>query len=105
MVSIKDIAKELNIGVSTVSMALNDHPRISEKTRQLVHEKAREMKYVKSGAAVDLQKRKTNLILLVLYDASRSFFSEFIKHMQIATGDCGYDFLICTTYGGHRGTA
>ncbi len=105
MVSIKDIAKELNMGVSTVSMALNDNPRISEKTRQLVHEKAREMKYVKSGAAVDLQKKKTNLILLVLYDASRSFFSEVIKRLQTATGEFGYDFLISTTYGGHHGTA
>ena len=105
MVSIKDIARELNIGVSTVSMALNDNPKISEKTKQLVHEKAKEMKYVKSGVAVDLQKQKTNLILFVLYDASRSFFSEVIKQLQIATGDFGYDFLISTTYGGHRSTA
>ncbi len=105
MVSIKDIAKELNIGVSTVSMALNDNPRISEKTKELVREKAREMKYVKSGVAVDLQKKKTNLILFVLYDASRSFFSNVIKELQKATGEYGYDFLISTTYGGRHNTA
>ncbi len=105
MVSIKDIAKELNIGVSTVSMALNDNPRISEKTRKMVQEKAREMRYVRNGAAVDLQKRKTNLILFVLYDASRSFFSKVIQQLQEATNQLGYDFLISTTYGGHSSTA
>ncbi len=105
MVSIKDIAKELNLAVSTVSMALNNNEKISKETRKLVYEKAREMKYVKNGAAVDLQKQKTNLILFVLYDASRSFFSYTIKSLQIATAELGYDFLICTTYGGHRNTA
>lgn len=105
MTSIKDIAKELNIAVSTVSMALNDHPRISDKTKQLVNEKAREMKYVRNGAAVDLRKKKTNLILLVVYDASRAFFSRVIKELQIGTADLGYDFLISTTYGGHQDTA
>lgn len=105
MVSIKDIAKELGLAVSTVSMALNDNPKIAEETRKLVHEKAREMKYVRNGAAVDLQKKKTNLILLVLYDASRSFFSYTIKALQEATSRIGYDFLISTTYDGHSDTA
>lgn len=105
MTSIKDIARELNLAVSTVSMALNDNDRISKETRRLVHEKAKEMKYVKNGAAVDLQKQKTNLILFVLNDASRSFFSYVIKSLQKATAEMGYDFLISTTYGGHRNTA
>ncbi|MBQ4253984.1 MAG: LacI family DNA-binding transcriptional regulator, partial [Erysipelotrichaceae bacterium] len=105
MVSIKDISRELGIAVSTVSMALNDNPKISAKTRELVQEKAREMRYVKNGAAVDLQKKKTGLILFVIYDASRSFFSETIKRLQAATSELGYDFLISTTYGGHSDTA
>ncbi|MCR4855938.1 MAG: LacI family transcriptional regulator [Erysipelotrichaceae bacterium] len=105
MASIKDIAKELGIAVSTVSMALNDDPRIAKKTRDLVHEKAREMKYVRNGAAVDLKKQKTGLILFVVYDASRSFFSYTIKKLQEATAEMGYDFLISTTYGGHSDTA
>lgn len=105
MVSIKDIAKELNMAVSTVSMALNNNERISEKTRELVQEKAREMKYVKNGAALDLQKQKSNLILLVLHDASRSFFSNVIREIQDKTSELGYDFMISTTFGGHSDTA
>ncbi len=105
MTSIKDISKELGIAVSTVSMALNGNPKISEKTRKLVQEKAKEMHYIRNGAAVDLQKQKTNLILFVLYDASRSFFSSAIKELQEATAEYGYDFLISSTYGGHSDTA
>ncbi|MBQ1878526.1 MAG: LacI family DNA-binding transcriptional regulator [Erysipelotrichaceae bacterium] len=105
MVSIKDISQELGLAVSTVSMALNNNPRISEKTRKLVQDKARELKYVKNGLAVDLQKKKTNLILLILYDASRAFFSETIRQLQSCIDEAGYDFIISTTYGGHRDTA
>lgn len=105
MTSIKDLSKELGLGVSTVSMALNNNPKISQKTRDLVQAKAKEMKYIKNGAAVDLQKRKTNLILLVLHDASRAFFSRVIREIQNEVGLAGYDLIISTTYGGHTGTA
>ena len=49
MATIKDIARELNLGVSTVSMALNDNSRISQQTKQMVLDKARELGYVKMG--------------------------------------------------------
>lgn len=105
MASIKDIAKELGVSVSTVSLALNDKPRVSEEMRQKIKEKAREMNYVKNGIAADLQRKRTNIILFIVNDASRSFFSSIINHLQVATAAFGYDFLICTTYGDHIATA
>lgn len=105
MATIKDISRELNLGVSTVSMALNGNPRISKATRELVLEKAKELKYVKNTAAVDLQKRKTNLVLLVVNDPARSFFAETINHIQREIARHGYDFLIATTFEGHDETA
>ncbi len=105
MASIKDISRELGLGVSTVSMALNDNPKISKETRELVKAKAKELKYVKSAAAVDLAKKKTNIILLVVNDASRAYFTEVIEDLQSATAINGYDLLISTTYGNHDETA
>lgn len=105
MATIKDISRELNLGVSTVSMALNNNPRISKATRELVLEKAKELKYVKNTAAVDLQKRKTNLILMVVNDPARSFFAETINRIQREVARHGYDFLIATTFEGHDETA
>ena len=58
MASIKDIAKKLNLAVSTVSMALNNNPTISTETKKLVMATAKEMNYVKNGIAVDLQRKK-----------------------------------------------
>lgn len=105
MASIKDIAKALNLSISTVSLALNNQPRVSKETRELVLAKAKELKYVKNGIAADLKRQRTNLILFVVNDASRSFFATIINQLQKATAYFGYDFLICTTYGNHLGTA
>lgn len=103
--SIKDIAKSLGISVSTVSLALNDKPRVSKEMRELVKQKAKELNYVKNGSALDLQRKRTNIILFIVNDASRSFFSAIINQLQTATANFGYDFIICTTYGDHLNTA
>lgn len=102
MVTIKDIAKELHLGVSTVSMALNDNPRIGQATRQLVLEKAKELGYVRNGIAVDLQKKCTNIILFVVTDASRSFFSKTLHAIQKRVAEYDYDLLIATTQNSSR---
>lgn len=105
MTTIKDIANALGIGVSTVSMALNDNPKISQKTRDKVKAKAEEMKFVKNTSAANLRTNKTNLILLVINDASLSFFSNQIKIIQKEVSKHGYDLLISTTFEGHDETA
>lgn len=97
MVTIKDIAKKMGLGVSTVSMALNGHKNINSETRQRVLDVANELGYIKNGIAVDLQKKKTNVILLVVTDASRSHFSEFIRITQEEVVKSGYDLLIAAT--------
>jgi len=105
MATIKDIAKELELGVSTVSMALNGNNHISEVTRNRVLAKAKELNYVKNGLAVDLQSKKTNLILLVVDDASRPFFSRIINYVQKRVVKYGYNLLIATTFEGKTQTA
>ncbi|NLC97372.1 MAG: LacI family transcriptional regulator [Erysipelotrichaceae bacterium] len=96
MATIKDIAKMLDLGVSTVSMALNNNPKINKNTRELVINTANEIGYIKSGIAVDLQKQKTNVILVVITDASRSYFSKFLSVVQREVAKYGYDLLIAT---------
>ena len=45
MVSLKDIAKECQVSVATVSKALNDHADIIEERKKMIREKAEEMGY------------------------------------------------------------
>lgn len=105
MATIKDIAKKMNLGVSTVSMALNDNPKISIDTRNKVLAVARDLGYVKNGFAADLQKGRSNLILLVVDDASRPFFARIINAVQKQVARYNFDLLICTTFENHTITA
>ena len=105
MATIKDIAKKMNLGVSTVSMALNNNPRIAEATRKEVLRVAKEMGYVKNWIAAELQSGRSNLILVVVDDASRPYFSRFIDIVQNRIAFHGYDLLISTTFNNHIATA
>lgn len=105
MATIKDIAKKLNLGVSTVSMALNDSPRIKASTKEKVLETAKELGYIRNGLAADLQQGRSNLILLVVEDASRPFFSAVIDEVQKRVAYHNFDLLISTTFKGHAKTA
>ena len=106
MATIKDIAKKMNLGVSTVSMALSGNERINVETRKKILKVAKEMGYVKNGLAADLQKGgRSNLILVVVEDASRPFFARFLDIVQRRVAEWGYDLLISTTFHNHTSTA
>jgi len=56
-ITIKDIARELNLSISTVSKALRDSYEISAKTKEIVLEYARENNYRPNTMAQSLKKR------------------------------------------------
>ena len=56
-ITIKDIARALNVSPSTVSRALKDNPDISQETRDLIHAYAREHNYKPNVLAVNLRAR------------------------------------------------
>ncbi|MDX1522550.1 MAG: LacI family DNA-binding transcriptional regulator, partial [Anaerolineae bacterium] len=61
-VTIEDIAKNLNLAVSTVSKALNGYSDVSQKTKDRVLQTARELGYHPSAAARNLRRRRTDKI-------------------------------------------
>lgn len=64
-VTIRDIAKRAGVSVSTASRALNDHPRISLKTRRKIHALADEMGYKPNYNARNLTKGESNAVGVV----------------------------------------
>lgn len=78
--TLKTIAAELGLGVTTVSRALRDDAKIGLKTRKLVQDAARNLGYRPSGAGLRLRTGKTNVISLVLdtHEQVGSFVSEMI---------------------------
>ncbi|WP_283679901.1 LacI family DNA-binding transcriptional regulator [Lentilactobacillus sp. Marseille-Q4993] len=65
MITIRDIAKQMGLSVSTVSRALNDNPRISQKTRDQVHEFANKAGYQPNYNARNLTNKEANSVGVV----------------------------------------
>ena len=71
MVSMKDIAKQCNVSVASVSKALNGYSDISEETRQLILKTASEMGYLPNSSARALKTRRSyNLGVLFVDETS-----------------------------------
>ena len=97
--TIKDIAKNLNVSYSTVSLSLNNDPRVAEKTKKRVIEEAERLGFTFNANARSLVTKKTNRIGIVFSDNFnapdyRWFFNEIETYSTRAVENCGYDFLI-----------
>lgn len=76
-VTLKDIARETNLSVTTVSLVLNNKPnRVAESTRKLIRETASRLNYYPNQIAVGLAKQVTNTIGLIIPDISNYFFNQ-----------------------------
>ena len=94
-VTIKDIAKELNISCSTVSRALKDFPGISPSTRKAVTELANKYNYRPNAIALSLRNQKTNVIGVIIPETVHFFFSTVISGIEDEAMKEGYNVMIC----------
>ena len=89
-ITIKDIAKELNVHHSTVSRALRNDPRVNEKTRDAVLAYARDHEYQTNMNAVQLRGQTNNAIALIVPNINHSFFSDIISQLTDLAFQKGY---------------
>ena len=97
-VTIRTLAKELKLAVSTVSKALADSYEISAETKRRVHELAKQKNYIPNAYAGSLRKRKSRTIAVVLPEVADSFFSLAINGIEAAAQEKGYHVLIYLTH-------
>ena len=97
VVTIKDLAKSLNVSASTISMALNDNPRVSEKTKKAVHDLAKKMHYHPNLIARAMVKKRTSLIGLIISDIMSSFFPQIIQGIEDLLTAQAYSIIVCST--------
>ncbi|MDX2190032.1 MAG: LacI family DNA-binding transcriptional regulator [Bacteroidota bacterium] len=93
-VTIKDIARELNISTATVSRALNNHPALSNETTQRVKDLAEKLGYQPNIVAFNLKKRKTKSIGIIVPNLAHHYFSNIISGAQEHLYKNGYNVLI-----------
>lgn len=80
--TIKDIARQCGVSVSTVSRVLNDRPDVSPAVRAAVLEAVRSSNYVPNNSARDLVRVNSDAVGLVVRGVSNPFFADIIKAIE-----------------------
>lgn len=96
-VTIKDIAKELNVSTSTVSRALKDYPGISDETKSKVKELADRLNYRPNAVALSLRQSKSFTIGVIIPEVVHFFFSTVISGVEEVAFANGYNVILCQT--------
>lgn len=97
-VTIRKIAKDLQLAVSTVSKALSDSYEISAETKRRVLEYAEKLDYVPNLYASKLKQRKSGNIAVVLPEVADSFFSAAINGIESIAQTKGYHVIVYLTH-------
>jgi len=97
-ITIKDIAKECNVSLSTVSLVLNNNPRISDATRERVQAAVKKNHYQPNNNARGLASRSSHTVSVVVPHLGHVFadpyFGEIISGIYEQASDDGYKVLL-----------
>ena len=81
-ITIKDIAKECGVGVSTVSRALNNHPDINPETRRKIMEVIERTGFIPNNSARNLKRTDAKCIAMLVKGITNPFFSKMIEIIE-----------------------
>jgi LacI family transcriptional regulator len=96
-VTIKDVARESGVNVSTVSRALNGEYGVHPDTREHVAAVARRLRYRPNRVARGLVTGRSHTLALVVSDIRNPFFAEVARGAEDAAYRAGYDLVLCNS--------
>lgn len=94
-VTLKQIAKELDVSISTVSKSLRNSIEISEDTRQKVQAFAKLYNYKPNNIALSLKNKKTKTIGIIIPEIVHHFFATVISGIEQVANENGYNVIVC----------
>ncbi|WKL47094.1 LacI family DNA-binding transcriptional regulator [Flavobacterium pectinovorum] len=94
-ITLKQIAKELDVSISTVSKSLRNSLEIGEETRLKVQAFAKFYNYKPNNIALSLKNRKTKSIGIIIPEIVHYFFSTVINGIEQVANENGYSVVIC----------
>jgi LacI family transcriptional regulator len=94
---LKDIARDLNVSVMTVSKVVRNCADVGAETRSRVMARIKELNYQPNWVARSLAARRTFIIGLIVPDLMHSFFAEIAKGVSATIRPLGYDVVICNS--------
>jgi len=96
-VKLKDIAKELNLSVSTISRVVNGKDRVDSKTRKKVLKALENYDFKPNEIARSLRLRSTKTNVVIVPDIVNNFYASLIKGAQQVCHESGYSLMVCNT--------
>lgn len=97
--TITDVAKFLNVSVSTVSRVMNGRDRVSSEMRKKVMDAVQKLNYVPNYAAVSIVKKRTNVIVVLVPDLNTPFFLNVVQGVENIAKSHGYFTMVFSTNG------
>jgi len=96
-IRLEDIAQRLGISVTTVSLALKGHPRITEKRREQVLRVARSMGYRPNLLARALATGRAGIVGLIVSDNTDPFYAEVVRAVEDRVTETAMSVILCNT--------
>ena len=93
-ITLKDLAKDLNLSASTISRALDNHPAISTATKKKVQKKAEELGFIPNSIASSFRTKKTKSIGIIVPRIDIHFHSLVISGIEDFAYKNGYNVTI-----------
>ncbi|MEC4003225.1 LacI family DNA-binding transcriptional regulator [Flavobacterium sp. SUN052] len=93
-ITLKEIAQQLGISITTVSKALKNYPDVSEKTRNAVLQLSQSLHYTPNSFAVNLRTKESKTIGLIIPEVVHHFFSNIINGIIEEAEKNGYLVII-----------
>jgi LacI family transcriptional regulator len=98
LVTIKDIARALNLSTSTVSRALRDSYEISPETKRLVMDYAAQNNYRPNPIALSLKSNSSRALGIIVPEIANNYFSQAINGIEAIAHEKGYHVIISQTH-------
>lgn len=96
-VTLKDIARELDVSISTVSKALKNSTEIGKGTRDKIQAFARLHNYKPNNIAVSLKNKRTRNIGVIIPDIVHHFFTTVFRGIEKYANSLGYNVIVCVS--------
>ncbi|MFC4095205.1 LacI family DNA-binding transcriptional regulator [Euzebyella saccharophila] len=96
-ITLKHIARELEVSISTVSKALKNSDEISEDTKEKIQAFAKLYNYKPNNIAVSLKNKRTKNIGVVIPDIVHHFFTTVFRGIEKYANEQGYNVIICVS--------
>ncbi len=95
--TVKDVARQAQVSVATVSRVLNDHPAVDGAMRHRVNAAVVSLNYRPNHLARNLRTNTTKIIAIVVPDIQNPFFISVARGVETVAFREGYTLLVCDT--------